>query len=98
MGPLTFGKENGMVFLGRDLNDERDYSEETAGMIDAEITRIIAEAYTKATSTLTQSRDKLDLLAKTLLEKETMEAADVRRLLSLPALPEENGVVPTTAA
>jgi len=98
MGPLTFGKENGMVFLGRDIADERDYSEETAGAIDREIKRLIAEAHGRATSTLTQNRDKLDLLAKTLLEKETMESAEVRRLLSLPPLPEENGALPTPAA
>ncbi len=84
LGPMTFGKESGMVFLGRDFNDQRDYSEETASAIDSEIKRIIGEAYQSAKKTLTDNRDKLDLLAKTLLEKETMDSAEVRRLLSLP--------------
>ena len=92
IGPMTFGKEAGMVFLGRDFGDERNYSEETANAIDVEIKRIIEEAYQKAKKTLLDNRDKLDLLAKTLLEKETMESADVRRLLSLP---EETHVLST---
>jgi cell division protease FtsH len=84
IGPRTFGKESAMVFLGRDFADERDYSEETASAIDAEIKKIIDDAYQQSKKTLSDNRDKLDLLAKTLLEKETMDAADVRRLLSLP--------------
>ena len=95
LGPIAFGKENGMVFLGRDLGDERNYSEQTASAIDAEIKKIVEEAYRQAKKTLTDHRPKLDLLAKTLLEKETMDSADVRTLLSLP---EENGAHPVGAA
>ena len=84
LGPVSFGKENGMVFLGRDIGDERNYSEQTANAIDAEIKKIVEEAYRAAKKTLTDNRDKLDLLAKTLLEKETMDSAEVRALLSLP--------------
>ena len=84
LGPIAFGKENGMVFLGRDLGDERNYSEATAGAIDAEIKKTLEEAYRQAQKTLTDNRTKLDLLAKTLLEKETMDSSEVRLLLSLP--------------
>ena len=84
LGPVTFGKENGMVFLGRDLGEERNYSEDTAKMIDEEIKRIIDDAYALAKKTLNENRDKLEILAKTLLEKETLDATEVRQLLSLP--------------
>jgi len=84
LGPVSFGKENGMVFLGRDIGDEKNYSEQTANAIDAEIKKIVEEAYRAAKKTLTDNRDKLELLATTLLEKETMDSAEVRALLSLP--------------
>ena len=73
-----------MVFLGRDFGDERNYSEETARTIDMEIRRILDEAYQKAKKVLLANRDKLELLAKTLMEKETLDSAEVRKLLSLP--------------
>ena len=84
LGPVSFGKENGMVFLGRDIGEEKNYSEQTANAIDTEIKNILEEAYRAAKKTLTDNRDKLDLLAKTLLEKETMDSAEVRALLFLP--------------
>jgi cell division protease FtsH len=88
LGAVTFGRENGMVFLGRDFGEERDYSDETARIIDSEIKKIIDDAYQSAKTILTTNRDKLELLAKTLLEKETLDGAEVRELLSLPPLPE----------
>jgi cell division protease FtsH len=83
MGPVTFGKEAGMVFLGRDFGDERKYSEDTSRLIDAEIKRILEAAYSAATKILTDHRDQMDLLAKTLIEKETLDAEEVRKLLGL---------------
>ena len=94
LGPVTFAKESAMVFLGRDIGEERNYSEDTARVIDAEIKRIIDEAYNKAKKTLLDNRDQLDLLAKTLMEKETLDAAEVKQLLSLPdPHPGENGSI-----
>jgi cell division protease FtsH len=84
LGPVTFGRDNAMVFLGRDMGEERNYSEDTAHAIDAEIKKTLEEAYQKAKKLLLENRERLDLLAKTLLEKETMDAADVRKLLSIP--------------
>jgi cell division protease FtsH len=91
---VTFGKEAGMVFLGRDFGDERNYSEDTSRVIDSEIKRILDEAYATTKKILTDNRDKLDLLARTLIEKETLDAEEVRKLLSLPeAKPAEVPVV-----
>lgn len=90
MGPMIFGKENGQVFLGRDIGEERNYSDETARMIDSEIKRILQEAYDKAKKILEDNRDKLEILAQKLLEKETLEGAEVRTLLGLPDLPSTN--------
>jgi len=88
MGPVIFGgKENNMVFLGRDIGEERDYSDETARLIDSEIKRILMDAYDRAKKLLTANRDKLEILAVKLLEKETLDGAEVRTLLSLPELP-----------
>lgn len=97
LGPLSLGKENGMVFLGRDFGDERNYSEETAELIDSEIKRLIGEAYERAHKILTEHRQKLDLLATTLMHKETMDAAEVRQLLSIPA-PAHEDIPPVVAA
>ena len=95
VGPITFGRESSMVFLGRDIGEERNYSEDTAKMIDIEVKSILEESYQKARTTLLDHRDQLDLLARTLMDKETLEGEEVRKLLSLPPLePHVNGQVP----
>ena len=81
LGTLTYGKRERQVFLGRDLFEERNYSEQTAVLIDEEIRRIIDGAYTKARSELTAHRDKLETLAKSLLEKEVLDGEEVKRIL-----------------
>ncbi|MBQ7172065.1 MAG: AAA family ATPase, partial [Clostridia bacterium] len=75
LGPMTFGSEHGEdeIFLGRDFSNERNYSEETAAKIDAEIRRIIEEAYAKAREILSENRDKLDFVAEFLVSHETMD-------------------------
>jgi cell division protease FtsH len=90
VGPIIFGKEQGMVFLGRDIGEERNYSEETARLIDSEIKRVLQEAYETAHKILTVNRDKLEILAQKLLDKETLDGAEVRVFLSLPELPVTN--------
>lgn len=91
LGPVTFGKENGgMVFLGRDIGEERNYSEETAQTIDSEIKRIIDEAYQSAKKILTDNRDKLEMLAKRLIERETLEGNEVRAMLGLTPVDSTN--------
>jgi cell division protease FtsH len=73
LGPRTFGSDNGMVFLGREIAEQRDYSEEAAQQIDSEVHRILQTAYDRAKDILTQHREQLDSLAKILLERETLD-------------------------
>jgi cell division protease FtsH len=82
LGPMSFGKRHGPIFLGRDLVESRNYSEEVAYEIDQEVRRIIDECYTRARSTLEAHRDKLERIARALLEKETLDAEELDRLVS----------------
>lgn len=86
LGPLTFGKKEGQVFLGRDLARERDFSEEIAAAIDQEERKIINECYDRAKTILSENRDSLILVAETLLERETLKAEEFESLLSGKAL------------
>ncbi|MDR7487981.1 MAG: ATP-dependent zinc metalloprotease FtsH, partial [Armatimonadota bacterium] len=88
LGPLSLGKRHGPVFLGRDLVESRNYSEEIAYEIDKEIRRIIDECYERARATLMEHRDQLERLARTLLERESLEAEELERVLAgLPLEP-----------
>jgi cell division protease FtsH len=82
LGPLTFGKKEGQVFLGRDLARERDFSEEVAAAIDQEESDIIKQCYERAKQILAENRETLVLLAETLLEKETLKAEELERLMA----------------
>lgn len=73
LGARTFGKKDELVFLGREMHEERNYSEKTAQDIDSEVTHLIDEAFKRATTILTNKRATLDALAVALLEKETLE-------------------------
>jgi cell division protease FtsH len=84
LGNVTLGQRNHQVFLGRDIGEERNYSEETARMIDAEIKRIIDEGYARAKDELTRNLDKLKALATKLLEKEVLDAEEVRQIVGIP--------------
>jgi cell division protease FtsH len=89
LGPLQFGQaQGGQVFLGRDLHNEQNYSDAIAYEIDLEIQRIIKECYEKARTILTENRDKLDLIAKTLLEVETLVAEQIKYLVDHGHMPE----------
>ena len=81
LGPLALGKKNEEVFLGREMGQSRNFSEKVAEEIDAEIHRIVTSAYKKALTILRDNREKLDVLAEALLIKETVEAADMERLM-----------------
>ncbi|HET6380516.1 MAG TPA: ATP-dependent zinc metalloprotease FtsH [candidate division Zixibacteria bacterium] len=80
LGPLTFGKKEEMVFLGREIAEQRNYSDEVAAKIDAEVREIIDRAYERATEVLTRYRDVLDRLAALLIERETIEADEFEAL------------------
>jgi cell division protease FtsH len=82
LGPLTFGDREELVFLGREISEQRNYSEEIAEEIDSEVRRIIEEAYDRANSILTTYRQKLDDLAERLIEIETIERKEFDLLVA----------------
>jgi cell division protease FtsH len=102
LGSMTFGHPDGQVFLGRDITRERNYSDDVAAVIDEEVHKLMDEAYKGAEKMLTEHMDKLHLIANTLLEKETLEATDLRMLMTEGHLPEEqpkaeaNPLIPNT--
>jgi cell division protease FtsH len=77
LGPQTFGENQDMMFLGRDITRTRDYSEETALKIDAEVSRLLREAHDRARDILTTHRARLDMIATLLIERETLDGRDV---------------------
>jgi cell division protease FtsH len=87
LGPLTFGKADGEVFLGRDFGRNQDYSEATANLIDAEVRRIITSAYDRAKKIISDNEKSMHRLARTLLEKEVLDGEEVLQILA-----EETGV------
>jgi cell division protease FtsH len=76
MGLRVYGEKQEMVFLGREISEQRDYSDAVAEQIDAEVRRIIDLAYQTTTNILTENRDKLEMIAQRLLEVETIEGAE----------------------
>ena len=81
LGPLTFGRKEEQVFLGRDLAHRKDSSEETAIKIDQEVRRIVERNYKQATELLTTNRHLLKRVAETLLEREVLDAEDVKMVI-----------------
>jgi len=82
LGPMTFGTKQHEVFLGRDLSQGRTYSEEVAALIDGEVRLVVNTCYQQATELLNQHRAKLDLLADTLMEKETVKGEELDALFA----------------
>ncbi len=87
LGPLTFGRKQEQVFLGRDIARDRNYSEEIAFSIDKEARKIIDKCYRQAEELLETNRDKLELVAKTLMEKETLEGHEFEELIKQDLAP-----------
>lgn len=81
LGPLTFGKKDEQIFLGREIAKHKDYSEKTAEEIDDEVKRIVMRAYERAKTILKENYDLLEKLANMLLEKETIEGHDIDKLI-----------------
>ena len=82
LGPLTFGKVDGEVFLGRDFGRTQDYSQETANRIDAEVRRIVTTAYDRATKIIGEHENVMHRLARTLLEKEVLDGEEVLQIIA----------------
>ena len=82
LGPLTFGKKEEQIFLGREIAQHRDYSEETSIRIDSEVRKIVTEQYERATKIIQENRDTLVRLAEALLEHESLDGVQIRRIVA----------------
>ena len=82
LGPVALGRQNGNVFLGRDIASDRDFSDETAAAIDEEVRNLVDQAYRRAKEVLTENRHILDKLASMLVEKETVDADELQEVLA----------------
>ena len=81
LGPRTFGRKEELVFLGKEISEEKNYSESTATKIDQEVSKFISDAYKTAEKIITEKRETLERIAKTLLEKETIEQEEFNELV-----------------
>jgi cell division protease FtsH len=81
LGPRTFGRKEELVFLGKEMSEEKNYSEATAKEIDIEVSRFIDDAYKTAERIIGEKKETLERIAKTLLEKETLEQEEFNELL-----------------
>jgi len=88
MGPLTFGKSEEHIFLGREMSRAKDYSEDTAILIDSEIKRIVTDCASRARQMIESNIQKLHLLARALLERESLDGEEIARLLRVTPLQE----------
>jgi cell division protease FtsH len=82
LGPLTFGKKEEQIFLGREIAQHRDYSEETSIRIDSEVRKIVTEQYERARRILEENRDTMVRLAEALLEHESLDGVQIRRVVA----------------
>lgn len=81
LGPMTFGEREELIFLGRTISENRDYGEAVASQIDAEVKKFIQNASHSATEVIQNQKEKLELIAQTLIKKETIERAEFERLM-----------------
>ena len=93
LGPLAFGKKEEQIFLGREIAQHRDFSEDTAIKIDHEVQRIISEQYQRATKILTENRDAMERLTNALLEHESLDSAQIRRVVAGLPLEDDSSAV-----
>jgi cell division protease FtsH len=89
LGPLAFGKKDEAIFLGREITQHRDYSEDTAIQIDKEVKRIVSEGYDKARQVLNENKETLERIALALLDREVIDGSEVRLLMENKPLPEK---------
>lgn len=92
LGPMVYGQKDELIFLGREISEQRDYSEKVAEQIDEEVRSLVAEAYDRARQILTQYRDKLDAVAERLLEVETLSRTEFEEIFPSPV--KKNGGTP----
>jgi cell division protease FtsH len=90
LGPMVYGQKEELIFLGREISEQRDYSEAIAELIDQEVRRIVNESYERAKQILTQYRDKLDAVSERLLEVETLSRDEFEAIFP-PPISKKNG-------
>ena len=99
LGPLSFGKRDEMIFLGREIGEQRNYSDDVARMIDEEVRAIIDRAFDRATEVLTTYRDRLDRLAEKLIVEETVDQPAFETMFEdLPPKPTRQAGIPRVVA
>ncbi|MEJ2598912.1 MAG: ATP-dependent zinc metalloprotease FtsH [Anaerolineales bacterium] len=97
LGPMVYGQKEELIFLGREISEQRDYSEAVAEQIDQEVRRLVNEAYTRARQILSEYRDKLDAVAQRLLEVETIGRDEFEGIFP-PPVPKNSGTpIPVSA-
>ncbi len=97
LGPMVYGQKEELIFLGREISEQRDYSEAIAEQIDQEVRRLVNEAYTRARQILSEYRDKLDAVAQRLLEVETIGREEFESIFP-PPVPKNSGTpIPVSA-
>jgi cell division protease FtsH len=94
LGPMVYGQKEELIFLGREISEQRDYSESVAEEIDSEVRRIVGEAYENAKRILTQYREKLDAVARRLLEVETISRDEFEGIFPPPTPKKESTPMP----
>ncbi len=87
LGPLTFGKKEEQIFLGREIAQHRDYSEDTAIKIDQEVRKLVGSGYTTARQIISDNRDMLERIARALIEREVLDANEIKLLVDNKDLP-----------
>jgi cell division protease FtsH len=97
LGPMVYGQKEELIFLGREISEQRDYSDAVAEEIDEEVRRLVSEAYERARQILREHRDKLDAVSNRLLEVETISREEFERIFP-PPFPKKTGTpIPVVA-
>jgi cell division protease FtsH len=97
LGPMVFGKKEEMIFLGREISEQRDYSEDVAREIDKEVRKLVGEAYEHSRSIVIQYRDKLDTVAQRLLEVESITREEFEEMFPTPVEKNSGTPIPQSA-
>ena len=99
LGPLTFGKKEEQIFLGREISQHRDYSEDTAIKIDQEVRKLITAGYNTAKRIIEENKETLERIAQALMEREVLDAVELKTVVDgrdlppmPPLAPKDNGV------
>jgi cell division protease FtsH len=97
LGPMVYGQKEELIFLGREISEQRDYSEDVAKQIDIEVRKLVSEAYEHSKAIVNQYRDKLDTVAQRLLEVETISREEFEEMFPTPVKKNSGTPVPQPA-